>query len=251
MVHWRPRRNMLYLALIAAPDLQASGCRCGCRAPLGHACGPDGSKRCNLSSAGHGWSLTGGSQPHSGQPRGLGTTAHRCVEQCGGGGVRREEEGVGRTCARASKGMQRVRRTVLPFCMRLASLASAAQVFWQRSRPVHTMSTSRRTLVVGVGGPTSSGKTTLAKHLLSLLPTDKRAMLHQDDFALPEEQLPWNEKLQARDWDSPIGTVSGEEASVPALLTRRHRLTTGGWRLPWDIFGHRENCPLITPRTTT
>lgn len=33
-------------------------------------------------------------------------------------------------------------------------------------------------------------------------------MLHQDDFALPEEQLPWNATIKARDWDSPIGTVS-------------------------------------------
>lgn len=65
-----------------------------------------------------------------------------------------------------------------------------------------------KTLVIGVGGPTSSGKTTLAKHLLSLLPKGKGAMLHQDDFALPEEQLPWNDTIKARDWDSPIGTVS-------------------------------------------
>jgi nicotinamide/nicotinate riboside kinase len=67
---------------------------------------------------------------------------------------------------------------------------------------------ARKTLVIGVGGATSSGKTTLAKHLLSLLPKGECAMLHQDDFALPEEQLPWNDTLQARDWDSPVGTVS-------------------------------------------
>jgi nicotinamide/nicotinate riboside kinase len=71
---------------------------------------------------------------------------------------------------------------------------------------------ARKTIVIGVGGATSSGKTTLAKHLLALLPKDKSAMLHQDDFALPEEQLPWNETLQARDWDSPIGTVSISKA---------------------------------------
>jgi nicotinamide/nicotinate riboside kinase len=65
-----------------------------------------------------------------------------------------------------------------------------------------------RTLVIGVGGATNSGKTTVAKHLLALLPAGKGVMLHQDDFALPEAQLPWNEALQAKDWDHPIGTVS-------------------------------------------
>lgn len=67
---------------------------------------------------------------------------------------------------------------------------------------------AKKTLVVGVGGATSSGKTTLAKHLLALLPSRKGVMLHQDDFALPEAELPWNEALQARDWDNPVGTVS-------------------------------------------
>lgn len=72
----------------------------------------------------------------------------------------------------------------------------------------HTMlSKMMKTIVVGVGGPTSSGKTTLAKHLLALLPSKVGVILHQDDFALPEECLPWNETLQAKDWDNPIGTI--------------------------------------------
>ncbi|PWN38400.1 P-loop containing nucleoside triphosphate hydrolase protein [Meira miltonrushii] len=64
-----------------------------------------------------------------------------------------------------------------------------------------------KTIVVGVGGPTSSGKTTIAKHLLALIPPKIGVILHQDDFALPEESLPFNETLQARDWDNPIGTI--------------------------------------------
>lgn len=65
-----------------------------------------------------------------------------------------------------------------------------------------------RVVIVGVGGATNSGKTTLAKRLLSMLPAGRGIMVHQDDFALPESELPWNEKAQARDWDHPVGTVS-------------------------------------------
>ncbi|UZJ53924.1 hypothetical protein CBS101457_003244 [Exobasidium rhododendri] len=84
------------------------------------------------------------------------------------------------------------------------------------------MGKPRKTLIIGVGGPTSSGKTTLAKHLFSLLPSGKCTMLHQDDFALPEEQLPWNEGLQARDWDSPVGTIDYRRMEEALRYFREH-----------------------------
>lgn len=76
-----------------------------------------------------------------------------------------------------------------------------------------------KVLIIGVGGATNSGKTTLAKYILSLFPAQRCLMLHQDDFALPESELPWNDTLQARDWDHPIGTVRMKRIALIYLLT--------------------------------
>lgn len=75
---------------------------------------------------------------------------------------------------------------------------------------------SSRIVVVGVGGATCSGKTTLAKHLLQILnPSQKGSrsgiteafILHQDDFAPPEATLPVNEEYGVTDWDHPPTAV--------------------------------------------
>ncbi|KAI0279528.1 P-loop containing nucleoside triphosphate hydrolase protein [Russula aff. rugulosa BPL654] len=54
-------------------------------------------------------------------------------------------------------------------------------------------------IIVGIGGATCSGKTTLAKHLHKLLPGS--FIIHQDDFASPEATLPIHPTL-GQDWDS-------------------------------------------------
>ncbi|KAG1847360.1 hypothetical protein DFJ58DRAFT_798162 [Suillus subalutaceus] len=56
-----------------------------------------------------------------------------------------------------------------------------------------------KVILVGLGGATCSGKTTLAKHLKSILPNS--VIVHQDDFAPPEELLPIKHGYQ--DWDAP------------------------------------------------
>ncbi|PWN50598.1 P-loop containing nucleoside triphosphate hydrolase protein [Violaceomyces palustris] len=82
-------------------------------------------------------------------------------------------------------------------------------------------------VIIGVGGATCSGKTTLAKHLLNILhPTPPSTctrisqpnstvrdafILHQDDFAPLEETLPWNQEFQVRDWDWPDGAIQYEK----------------------------------------
>lgn len=84
-----------------------------------------------------------------------------------------------------------------------------------------------RIVVVGVGGATCSGKTTLAKHLLQILnPSGAKSgsrggitdafILHQDDFAPPEATLPVNEEFGVTDWDHPPTAVS--HSSVPQNL---------------------------------
>lgn len=61
-------------------------------------------------------------------------------------------------------------------------------------------------------GATSSGKTTLAKNLAGVFtsagaPIKAVHVLHQDDFTYPPDRMPWNEKWQVTDWDTPKGSV--------------------------------------------
>lgn len=93
--------------------------------------------------------------------------------------------------------------------------------------PLATMSQDG-VLVIGVGyvlrfallihrGPTSSGKTTVVQNLLAILQPAQDApepgpirsvhILHQDDFCPPKDQMPWNEKWEVTDWDTPHGSV--------------------------------------------
>ncbi|KZF19922.1 P-loop containing nucleoside triphosphate hydrolase protein [Xylona heveae TC161] len=53
------------------------------------------------------------------------------------------------------------------------------------------------TVIVGISGCSSSGKTTLSRYLRDLFPDV--FILHEDDFYRPEEQLPF--KAGLRDWD--------------------------------------------------
>jgi nicotinamide/nicotinate riboside kinase len=62
-----------------------------------------------------------------------------------------------------------------------------------------------RVILIGIGGATCSGKTTLAKHLLSLLPNS--FIIHQDDFAPPQELVPIHPVYGVQDWDAPAGAI--------------------------------------------
>lgn len=50
-------------------------------------------------------------------------------------------------------------------------------------------STRTKTILIAVGGPTCSGKTSLVKHLCKILPEGDSFIVHQDDFA-PVSQRP-------------------------------------------------------------
>ncbi|KAI0675076.1 P-loop containing nucleoside triphosphate hydrolase protein [Trametes maxima] len=62
-----------------------------------------------------------------------------------------------------------------------------------------------RVIFVGIGGATCSGKTTLAKHLRRILPNS--VIVHQDDFAPPQELIPIHPVYGVQDWDRAEGAI--------------------------------------------
>ncbi|MCJ1290970.1 ribosylnicotinamide kinase [Xylographa carneopallida] len=101
-----------------------------------------------------------------------------------------------------------------------------------------------RATILGLSGPSSSGKTTLARLLRSLFP--HTLVLHEDDFYRPEEQLPFRAGL--RDWDcaaaldiSALVTALGDIRIVgmlPAwLVSKEDRNTSGEHGVPAATIG--------------
>ncbi|KAF8342341.1 uncharacterized protein EI90DRAFT_3032954 [Cantharellus anzutake] len=62
-----------------------------------------------------------------------------------------------------------------------------------------------RVVLIGVGGATCSGKTTLAKHLRNCLPNSY--IVHQDDFAPPTGEMPVHPEYGVPDWDDAAGAI--------------------------------------------
>ncbi|CDK24469.1 unnamed protein product [Kuraishia capsulata CBS 1993] len=60
--------------------------------------------------------------------------------------------------------------------------------------------TSKRTFLVGISGASSSGKTTVARLVNSLLPNS--VLIHQDDFYYPDDKIPYDEARGESNWDS-------------------------------------------------
>ncbi|KII83305.1 hypothetical protein PLICRDRAFT_127395 [Plicaturopsis crispa FD-325 SS-3] len=60
-------------------------------------------------------------------------------------------------------------------------------------------------IVIVHSGATCSGKTTLAKLLHRVLPNS--VIIHQDDFAPPEEQIPLHPTHNIPDWDTPATAI--------------------------------------------
>ncbi|KAI8326283.1 P-loop containing nucleoside triphosphate hydrolase protein [Martensiomyces pterosporus] len=58
-----------------------------------------------------------------------------------------------------------------------------------------------RVIVVGLAGPSCSGKTTVALNLIKLFP--HTVVIHQDDFYRPDSQIPVNSAVGVQDWDCP------------------------------------------------
>ena len=62
-------------------------------------------------------------------------------------------------------------------------------------------------LIIGLSGASSSGKTTVANALGTIFPDS--SIIHEDDFYLPDNQIPYNEEIHEYDWDCP-GAINFE-----------------------------------------
>lgn len=58
-----------------------------------------------------------------------------------------------------------------------------------------------KTILIGITGASSSGKSTLACLLENILPSTK--IIHEDDFFKPEKDVPYDPIRKDRDWDCP------------------------------------------------
>lgn len=56
-------------------------------------------------------------------------------------------------------------------------------------------------ILVGLGGPSSSGKTTAAKALHELITNS--ILVHLDDFYFPDDQIPIDQETNEQNWDVP------------------------------------------------
>ena len=77
--------------------------------------------------------------------------------------------------------------------------------------------------LLALSGPSSSGKTTIARHLLTIFPST--LLLHEDDFYLPEAQLPL--RAGFKDWDCAAAL------DIPALLRALTHIKTHGTLPEW------------------
>ncbi|KAJ7668469.1 hypothetical protein DFH06DRAFT_1181813 [Mycena polygramma] len=92
------------------------------------------------------------------------------------------------------------------------------------------MSKKTRVILIGIGGATCSGKTTLAKHLKRILPNS--VIIHQDDFAPPQELVPVHPVHNVQDWDAAPGAIQW-----PRMITFLREVKATG-EIPADHRSH-------------
>ncbi|WFD00966.1 hypothetical protein MYAM1_003723 [Malassezia yamatoensis] len=98
---------------------------------------------------------------------------------------------------------------------------------------------SDEVLVVGIGGPTSSGKSTIVQNLVAILqpssessPIHSVHVLHQDDFCPPQNQMPYNTEYNVTDWDTPHGSTDYRRLERVIRYFYQHK------SLPEDFESH-------------
>ncbi|KAF9363176.1 ribosylnicotinamide kinase [Mortierella sp. NVP85] len=76
-----------------------------------------------------------------------------------------------------------------------------------------------KVITIGLSGPSSGGKTTTSRYLRTILPNS--TILHQDDFYLPEDQLPLDTNTGLANWDCP-GAINFEQMISTLTYVKEH-----------------------------
>jgi len=76
-----------------------------------------------------------------------------------------------------------------------------------------------KALIVGISGPSSSGKTTLAKYLRTIFASSSSLILHEDDFYWRDDMIPITDGLA--NWDC-VGSVDFDTFSNCLQYIRDH-----------------------------
>ncbi|XP_014557961.1 hypothetical protein COCVIDRAFT_95725 [Bipolaris victoriae FI3] len=88
-------------------------------------------------------------------------------------------------------------------------------------------------LLVGISGPSSSGKTTLSRLLRDVFPPSKLFILHLDDFYLTDAEIPVKNGIQ--DWDCI------ESLNLPALKQALNHIKDQGKSPDWLVSQEDQN----------
>jgi nicotinamide/nicotinate riboside kinase len=88
-------------------------------------------------------------------------------------------------------------------------------------------------LLVGISGPSSSGKTTLSRLLRDIFPPSKLFILHLDDFYLTDADIPVKNGVQ--DWDCI------ESLNLPALKQALQHIKQHGNSPDWLVSQEDQN----------
>ncbi|KAF2017020.1 hypothetical protein BU24DRAFT_420043 [Aaosphaeria arxii CBS 175.79] len=98
-------------------------------------------------------------------------------------------------------------------------------------------------LLVGISGPSSSGKTTLSRLLRDIFP--KTFILHLDDFYLTDAEIPvrdgiqdWDciESLNLKDLREALSYIKEHGKSPPSLVSKEDQNSVGEHGVPEDVI---------------
>ncbi|KZO99312.1 P-loop containing nucleoside triphosphate hydrolase protein [Calocera viscosa TUFC12733] len=105
-------------------------------------------------------------------------------------------------------------------------MSSSAELQLPKEKEKEKEGKPKRVIMIGVGGATCSGKTTLAKYLKAVLPGS--LLVHQDDFAPPRTQIPIHPIYKVQDWDAPAGAIDWPRLRAGLQFIKQHGVMPAG-----------------------
>ncbi|GAM85237.1 hypothetical protein ANO11243_032410 [Dothideomycetidae sp. 11243] len=105
------------------------------------------------------------------------------------------------------------------------------------------MAASKRgAILVGISGPSSSGKTTLSRHLRDIIPNS--FILHEDDFYLPDASIPvhhgvadWDclESLDLKALQDALSHIRAHGSPPPELVSKEDQNSVGDSKVDAEV----------------